>query len=65
MIEITKELLDVRICDYCEISNNTETLREFIRNTEKEFGLTQAELELMSDKEFINYLDLLDDLWNK
>lgn len=57
-IAIIKENLDVMV-------NEEETLREFIRNTENEFDLVEEDLESMSDEEFEEYVEFLDDLWNK
>ena len=45
--------------------NPSETLLQFIRNSEKEFGMNVACLGSMSDKEFNEYVDFLDDLWGK
>jgi len=45
--------------------NENETLLQFIRNSEKEFGMNVACLGSMTDKEFNNYIDFLDDLWCK
>lgn len=67
-MNVKKEHLDMQICEfynYVDEFLNTETFREYIQNTEKEFGLTPADLENMSDKKLNNYLDFLDDLWTK
>lgn len=61
---IQKSHLDKRICDV-EGSANEETFREFIRNSEKEFGLEAAPLDSLTVKELNEYLDFLDDLWMK
>lgn len=45
--------------------NKNETLLQFIRNSEKEFGMDVACLGTMTDKEFNDYIDFLDDLWCK
>jgi len=45
--------------------NKNETLLQFIRNSEKEFNLNVANLGAMTDKEFNDYIDFLDDLWCK
>jgi len=45
--------------------NENETLLQFIRNTEKEFGMNVANLGSMTDKEFNDYVDFLDDFWCK
>jgi hypothetical protein len=64
-MEITKQLLDVRICDHVPKTNNEETYREFIRNSEDEFELLPCDLDNMDDETLNLYLDFLDDLWNK
>ena len=45
--------------------NENETLLQFIRNTEKEFNLNVANLGAMTDNEFNDYIDFLDELWGK
>jgi len=45
--------------------NPNETLLQFIRNSEKEFGLPVKCLGGMSDDEFREYVDFLDRLWEK
>lgn len=45
--------------------NENETLLQFIRNSEKEFGMNVACLGSMGDKEFNEYIDWLDELWGK
>jgi hypothetical protein len=64
MFVLTKENLDKRICDV-EGSANEETFREYIRNSENEFGLHPKELDLMDDEELNGYLNFLDYLWEK
>lgn len=62
---ITKQNLHERICDIEPISNNEQTYYEFIRESEKEFGISPARFDVMDDKEFERYLDYLDELWFK
>jgi hypothetical protein len=57
--------LDKHICDVEEHSTNTQTYREFIRESEEEFGLAPAPLDNLSAKELTKYLDFVDDLWLK
>ena len=45
--------------------NENETLLQFIRNSEKEFNMNVACLGSMTDKEFNEYIDFLDDFWCK
>lgn len=61
---INKENLDKRICDV-EGCENTQTYREFIRGTEEEFECVCANLNNMSDEELKDYLDFMDELWDK
>lgn len=65
MSNFTKDQLDTPICELEEGAGNTETLREFIQNTEKEFELIPKNLDGMSDKLLNEYLDFLDYLWEK
>ena len=60
-----KEVLNKRICDVVEGASNTQTFREFIRESEDEFEIASANLDSMSEEELSNYLDFLDELWYK
>lgn len=62
---ITKEQLDIPICDVVDGATNEETYREFIKSSEEEFGLASKDLDLMTDEEVNAYLDFLDYLWEK
>lgn len=64
-MEITKQHLDTRICDHIEGTSNTETYREFIRGSEKEFGFIAQPIDSMTDEKLNEYIDLLDYLWDK
>ena len=64
-MRITKENIDTPICDLVEEAYNKETPREFIRNSEKEFGFEEADIDNMSEDELNAYADQLDDLWGK
>ncbi|AQW23477.1 hypothetical protein [Clostridium perfringens] len=55
--------LDKRICDLEEGATNTETLREFINHSEKEFELERVDLDSIRDKDLDDYIDYLDNLW--
>lgn len=57
--------LDVRICDYYNDSDNEETFREFIRDSEIEFGMEHKNIDRMSKERLNEYLDFLDELWGK
>jgi len=65
MSEFTKEQLDTPICELEEGASNTETLREFIRNSEEEFDLIPKDLDNMSDAALNKYIDFLDYIWTK
>ena len=60
-----KEVLNKRICDVVEGASNTQTFREFIRESEDEFEIASANLDSMSEEELSNYLDFLSELWYK
>lgn len=57
--------LDIRICDLEEEAENTETYREFIRNSEKIFGLRQENIDQMDEQNLNDYLNFLCDMWDK
>ncbi|ENK1244768.1 hypothetical protein AB2063_002981 [Clostridium botulinum] len=58
--------LDKRICDI-EECENTQTYREFIRESEKEFGIYPYPLdqEHVTDEILKDYMEFLDELWCK
>ena len=62
---ICKENLDKKICDCEDCANNDSTYREFIRESEYFFGLEPQKLDTFTDEELIQYLDWIDDLWDK
>ena len=64
-MRITKENTDTPICDLVEEAYNKETPREFIRNSEKEFGFGEVDIDNMSEDELNVYIDQLDALWGK
>jgi hypothetical protein len=45
--------------------NEQETLLDFIRDTEKEFKLSENSFYTMDIEELEKYIDFLDRLWNK
>lgn len=61
---LSKSNLDKRICD-CEDCKNTQTYREFIRESEKAFVIGNANIDGMLDKELNEYIEFLDSLWDK
>ena len=60
-----QEHLHVMICHVEKESNNTETYYDFIRRSELEFEMMEADLSIMCDVELSNYIDFLDELWYK
>lgn len=62
---IVKKYLDKRICDVETHAENTQTYREFIRETEREFGLVEKDLDSISDIELDVYLYTIGQLWDK
>lgn len=62
---ISRANLDKRICDCDSLAENTETYREFIKATEKEFELMEAPIDIYNEGQLSGYLNFLDDLWNK
>lgn len=64
-MKLTKDLLDKRICDVEADASNTETYREFIHNSEKEFGLPETELDIALDSDIDKYFKFLSGLWDK
>ena len=62
---ISKENLDKRIYDVEKNADNTQTYREFIRESERMFELSPAPLDLYSDEELKEYLEELNYLWEK
>lgn len=61
---LSKSNLDKRICD-CEDCKNTQTYREFIRESEKAFVMGNANIDGMRDEELNRYIEFLDSLWDK
>lgn len=61
----SKENLDKRICDVEEGSKNTQTYREFIRESEEEFGFEHENLDEMDAFDLFDYFEHLDYLWEK
>lgn len=65
MKEFNKEILDSRICDMENGSDNTQTYREYIIEVEESFGLEEVDVNLLDENELRDYIDFLDDLWVK
>lgn len=62
---ISKIDLDKKICDIEKGCNNTQTYREYIRESEKELGVDAAKLDNFTDNEVGKYLEFIDYLWEK
>ena len=62
---LLKENLDKRICDVEQGFTNTQTYREFIRQSEQEFGMKEAPINKITDKALDEYIEFLDYLWDK
>lgn len=65
MDKITVKDLDTKICDFYKDAENTETFREYIRNSEEFFGMEVLNVDDMENDELNRYLDILDYLWEK
>lgn len=65
MVQITQNNLDIPFSKLIEGVKNNETPRQFIRNSEKEFGIPEANLNVMSEDELNGYIEHLDYLWDK
>jgi len=59
-----KEWLDQRICDIYE-EPGTNTLREWIRECEEEFELTEMDLDSITDEGLTKYIEWLEYLCEK
>lgn len=62
---MTKNDLDKRIYDVEPTAKNADTYREFIRKSENEFGIAHVPIDEFEDDELQEYLDWLDELWDK
>lgn len=62
---IRKDQLDIPINELHPEALNTQTTREFIRESEQEFEMAPRNLDELSEKELKSYIEFLDDLWNK
>ena len=64
-MRLTKSKLDIPFAELVKEATNKETPRQFIRNTESEFGIEELDIDNMSEDELNRYADYLDDLWGK
>ncbi|PFP30204.1 hypothetical protein COJ96_05680 [Bacillus sp. AFS073361] len=64
-MKIKKEHLDIPFCSLIVGATNDESPREFIRNSEREFGMSMADIDNMSEEELNGYIEHLDYLWDK
>ena len=60
-------LKDLKVCkaNLDKKVNKEETLREFIRDSENEFQISNEDIDNMQDDELGEYVEWLDDLWGK
>ena len=63
--EFYRKNLDNRICDVVKGATNTETYREFIWNTEEEYGLGHENLDELTDEQLEIHMDVCDEIWSK
>ena len=62
---INKSDLDKRICDTEEGAENSQTWREFIKESEKEFGMANIDMDTFTEYELNKYIEFLEYLWEK
>jgi hypothetical protein len=63
---VSRENLDKKICNVeQEVSNNTQTYREFIVESELEFSMAPEPINSYSDEQLQEYVEELDYLWTK
>jgi hypothetical protein len=48
-----------------EMANDKENFYQFIRDTEQNMNIAPKRLELLNLEELNDYIEFLDDLWNK
>lgn len=60
-MELKKHMLDMKVSEF-EETDVDWTYREFIIMAENEFGMTNADLDSMSDEELNNYDNFLFEL---
>lgn len=64
-VKNNNEFLNTRICDAVDGAKNTQTYLEFIRESEDTFGMNHKKFEAYTIKEIKDYINFLDELWNK
>lgn len=62
---MTKEQLDLRICDVEEGVSNTQTYREFMMSVYDDLGVEAPDLDSMTDERLNRELDWCDDMMDK
>lgn len=65
MTRFTKGNIDTPFTELFEGADNTETPRQFIKNSEIEFGIEHADIDSMNEYQLNEYADMLDYLWLK
>ena len=61
-MEITKDMLDKKICEFEYYHSKTMTYRGYIRKLEIEYGIEPKNLDAMTDEELNKYDDFLFEL---
>lgn len=67
---LVSENLDMKINEFSMINGienveNEQTWREFIRESEEEFGMKPEMIDAMTESDLLSYIDFLDELWMK
>lgn len=67
---LVSENLDMKINEFSMINGienveNEQTWREFIRESEEEFGMEPEMIDAMTESDLLSYIDFLDELWMK
>lgn len=61
-MDIRKDILDKKICEFEECSSNTLTYRQWIREYEDFYELEHKDLDAMTDEELKKYDDFIFEL---
>ena len=62
---MTREQLDLRICDVEEGASNTQTYREFMTSVYDDLGVDSPDLDSMTDEKLSRELDWCDEMMDK
>lgn len=61
-MNITKDMLDKKICEFEDCSSETLTYRQWIRDYEEFYELDHKDLDSMSDEEINKYDSFINEL---